>query len=52
MIKNHIKSMGSVLNELCLKYENFILVGDFNSVMHEGPMNVFCTTYNLKDLIK
>ena len=44
MIKNHLKSMGRALNDLCLKYENFILVGDFNSEMHEYPMNIFCTT--------
>ena len=52
MIKNHLKCMGSVLNDLCLKYENFILIGDFNSEMHEYPMNIFCTTYNLKNLVK
>ena len=52
MIKNHLKSMGSVLNDLCLKYENFILIRVLNSEMHEDPMNIFCTTYNLKNLVK
>ena len=52
MIKNHLKSMGSILNDSCLKYENFILIGDFNSEMHEDPMNIFCTTYSLKNMVK
>ena len=40
------------MNDLCLKYENFILIGDFDSEMHEDAMNVFCTTYNFKNLVK
>ena len=49
MIKNHLKIL---LDDLCLKYENFIIIGDLNSEMHEDPMNIFCTTYNLKNLVK
>ena len=30
MIRNNVNSIGNVLNDLCLKYENFILIGDFN----------------------
>ena len=52
MIKNHLKNMGSLLDDLCLKYENVIIIGDLNSEMHEDPMNIFCTTYNLKNLVK
>ena len=52
MIKNHLKSMESVLNDLCLKYDNCIPIADFNSEMHEYPMNNFCTTNNLKHLVK
>ena len=51
MIRSHLNSMGNKLNELCIKYENFILFGDFNSEMHEDAMNVFCATYNLKNLV-
>ena len=40
------------MNDLCLKYENFILIGDFNSEMQEDIMSVFCTTYNFKNLVK
>ena len=52
MIRSHLNSIGNKLNELCVKYENFIPIGDFNSEMHEDAMNVFCATYNLKNLVK
>ena len=51
MIRSHLNSIGNKLNELCIKYENFILFGDFNSEMHEDAMNVFCAIYNLKNLV-
>ena len=51
MIRSHLNSIGNKLNELYIKYENFILIGDFNSEMHEDAMNVFCATYNLKNLV-
>ena len=34
------------------KIWNFIHKGDFNSEMKEGPVQVFCDTYNLKCLVK
>ena len=52
MIQNHLNNIGKQLNDLCLKYDNFILIGDFNSEMHEDAMKVFCTTYNFKNLVK
>ena len=33
------------------EFDNFVLMGDFNSEVHEQRMNVFCETYNLKNLI-
>ena len=33
MIRSHLNSIGNKLNELCVKYENFILIADFNSEM-------------------
>ena len=39
-IKDHLDSIGKLLNELSIKYDNFILIGDFNSEMHEEPMNI------------
>ena len=51
MIQRHLTNIGRELNNLCLKYENFILIGDFNSEMCEDAMKVFCSTYNLKNLV-
>ena len=51
-IRDHLDSIDKLLNELSIKYDNSILIGDFNSEMHEEPMNVFCTIYNLKNLVK
>ena len=34
------------------KYDNLILLGDFNSEIHDIAMSEFCDTYNLKNLIK
>ena len=52
MIQNHLKSIGGQLDDLCLKYEHFILIGDFNSEMCEDAMKMFCSIYNLKNLVK
>ena len=34
------------------KYDNFILLGDYNSEMSELAMKQFCDTYNLSNLIR
>ena len=34
------------------KYDNFILLGDFNEEIKENAMMEFCETYNLSNLIK
>ena len=51
MIQNHLNSTGGQLNDLCLKYEHFILIGDFNSEICEDAMKVFCSNYNFKNLV-
>ena len=33
-------------------YDNFLIVGDFNSEMSESAMDIFCETYHLHNLIK
>ena len=38
MIRNHLNSIGKLLNDLCLKYENFIQLGDFNFEVHEDAI--------------
>ena len=51
MINNHLNIISNRLNDLCTKYENIILIGDFNSEMSEEAMNSFCSIYNLKSLV-
>ena len=51
-ISTFLNCIESKLNELCLKYENIILMGDLHSEMCEERMEIFCNTYNFKCLIK
>ena len=51
MIQNHLNNIGDQSNDLCLKYEHFILIGDFNSEMCQDAMKVFCSIYNIKNLV-
>ena len=39
------------LDHFMPKFDSFVLLGDFNSEIHEQRMNEFCDTYNLKNLI-
>ena len=50
-IVNFVKEMGHVLDIYMKKYDNFLLLGDFNSEMNETAMREFNDTYNLKNLI-
>ena len=50
-ISNHLRSIGRKLNALCMKYDNLILMGDYNCEITEEPMKVFCDTYNLTSLV-
>ena len=52
MNQNHLNSLGNYLNELCKKYDNFILSGDFYSEMCEDAMLELSSVYNLKNLVK
>ena len=57
---NHHKSnIGTFLGNLCQvldrnlsKFEHLIIMGDFNSEMHESSMSNFCDIYNLKNLTR
>ena len=52
MIQDCLNSIGNKLNEFSIKYENIIILGDFNSEMCEDAMQVFCSTYSFKCLVK
>ena len=53
---NHIESrlncLSRSIDSLSSKYENLILLDDFNSYMDDSPMIGFCETYNLRNLVK
>ena len=53
--KEHIGSflchVGKSLDYLIEKYENLIIIGDFNSQMEEYAIKECCETHNLKNLI-
>ena len=40
--------LGPILDHYMPKYENLLLLGDFNSEMSEKVMIEFCDTYNFK----
>ena len=50
-IRNFLSDVSIKLNTYISKYENYILLGDFNSEVSEDSMNEFCDMYNLKNLI-
>ena len=41
MISNHMKIISMQLNVLQKRYENFIILGDFNSEINEDAMKDF-----------
>ena len=51
-IESHLNGLTRSIASLSLKYENIILLGDFNSCMDDSPMIGFCETYKLRNLVK
>ena len=52
MTTTFLRSIGLKLDELYLKYENIIILGDFNSEMCEEVMQIYCITYDFKCFVK
>lgn len=51
-INNFLGQLGPILDFYMPIYDNFLLLGDFNSEMCEPAMITFCETYSLINLIK
>ena len=51
-IQNHTVNFSKNLDFYSSKYENFIVIGDFNAEMTNNYLEEFCASYNLKNLIK
>ena len=52
LIQNHTVNLSKNLDFYSSKYENFIVIGDFNAEMTNSYLEEFCAFYNLKNLIK
>ena len=52
LISEQLNKIGKNLDFLLLKYDNFMLIGDFNEESTEATVSDFCEIYNLKYLIK
>ena len=51
-ISNFLNQLGHTLDHYMPKYENFLLLGDFNSEMNEIAMEEFAEAHSLYNLIK
>ena len=51
-IKNHLQEISKDLQYYSSRYENFIVLGDFNAEMSNTHMSEFCAFYNLTNLVK
>ena len=51
-IKNHLQEIGKGLDYYSSKYENVIMLGDFNAEMSNPYMSWLCALYNFTNLIK
>ena len=52
LIQSHLLQISNKLDLCSLIYDNFILMGDFNTEPHDTYMEDFCLNYNLSNLIK
>ena len=50
-IKDFTKTTGAIIDQYISTYDNFLLLGDFNSDMNDTFLSEFCDIYNLKNLI-
>ena len=51
-IESHLGSFSKSVDSLSSKYNNFVLLGDFNSCMGDFPMKTFGENYKLRNFIK
>ena len=51
-IQNHLVQLSKKFDFYSSKYENYIVLGDFNAEVTNTHMEEFCSVYNFKSLIK
>ena len=52
LISNHLKEIGNNLDLLPSKYDNYLLMGDFDAEPNEPAISDFCEIYNTNNIIK
>ena len=52
IIDSQLILLGTCLDYYYQRYDNVILLGDFNSEITEPSMNEFCEIFDLKNLVK
>ena len=52
LIQNHTVNLSKNLDFFSSKYENFIVIGDFNAEVTKSYLEELCASYNLNNLIK
>ena len=50
-ISSFLNYLSKGIDKYLAKYENILILGDFNSEVNEKHMNDFCELYNLQNLI-
>ena len=50
--ESHLDCLSKSIDSFSSKYDNVILLGDFNVYMEDSPMKTFCENYKLQNLIK
>ena len=50
-ISDHLKELSKCLDRYCTKYDNILLIGDFNCDVNDSKIKHFCDEYNLTNLI-
>ena len=51
-IKNHLEIISRTLDTFTTKYENILILGDFNACADDETMKNFCSSYGLYSLVK
>ena len=51
MMKGYLEYVSKEINLYSSTYDNFLLIGDFNSEANEEAMKSFCQMHNFKNLL-
>ena len=51
-IASHVQEISNGIDAYCKKYENILIMGDFNVDVKEVSLHLFCNQYKLKSLNK